>query len=272
MLDKSTVPNTSGSYPNTVATNSTTSTSYDGTPYRADVLNDEWGFEQALLNAAGLTPNGSNESNSNSQMLSSMRILFGHVGEIVIWRGNLAPSSYLGGLRLLLLQGQGVLASAYPDLVSTCYVGDANNAAAFTGAYGGFHGGFYKSTTSDGLNPSTSGAYFILPDARGKFVRFDDDGAQVDPEYATRGNYGQVQPSMNADHAHNVIQKTTLTRLYETTGTLPAGSDIFYKVGTSGSWLITTDQGQAAPAGAPTSFEGDGRPINVNLGLPAIRY
>lgn len=72
MKDYSTIPNTSGSFPDVVSQNATGPGETDGTPYIKQVIDDLWGARQALMDYAGLTPNGSQETSSNSQFLQAI--------------------------------------------------------------------------------------------------------------------------------------------------------------------------------------------------------
>jgi len=53
--------------------------SRDGTPFEAVWINDLWGFLQALLTAAGITPSGSPDQVGASQYLEAIRYLTEHV-------------------------------------------------------------------------------------------------------------------------------------------------------------------------------------------------
>lgn len=163
-------------FPDTESVNASGPTSTDGTEFvKVMIDNYMFGRQQALLNYASLTPNGLVESSDNSQEIEAMRISFGHPGESVVWYGNQDPSAL--GLRIILLQNQGILVSDYLDLVNTTYVGDVNNAIA---------GGFYRADDPAGSTRNINGAYFILPEARGLSLRGIDLTGLNDPDGATR--------------------------------------------------------------------------------------
>ena len=66
-------------FPNTEAVNATGPSATDGTEFVKIGIDDgmDWGYSQALLDAAGLTPNGLIEEGGNSQKLNAQEILFG---------------------------------------------------------------------------------------------------------------------------------------------------------------------------------------------------
>lgn len=75
-------------FPDTEGVNASGPSETDGTEF-VDISVDDgfgWGWMQALLSAAGLTPNGSAESVSNSQLFDSWELLFG------------IPDGYISGL------------------------------------------------------------------------------------------------------------------------------------------------------------------------------
>jgi hypothetical protein len=69
----STFVNTDGnSYPDTAAVNSSGPGTTDGTEFVKAMIDDAWGFNQALLNYTDDTPNGSSEADGASQRLDSI--------------------------------------------------------------------------------------------------------------------------------------------------------------------------------------------------------
>lgn len=75
-------------FPNTEAVDATSPSALDGTEFIKIGIDDglDWGYAQAVLDAAGLTPNGVKESVGNSQKLDAQQILFG------------IPRAYISGL------------------------------------------------------------------------------------------------------------------------------------------------------------------------------
>lgn len=70
----------STAYPYGSARNITAPSADDGTPWDEDLINDIFGFQQALLKTAGLTPNGSPDTAEASQYLSAILALLSSAG------------------------------------------------------------------------------------------------------------------------------------------------------------------------------------------------
>jgi hypothetical protein len=194
MIDYSTIANTVGAFPNVVGQNASGGAATDGTPYLKSVIDDLWGANQALMDAAGLSPNAASEATGASQRLDAMRRVCGAPGEIALWVGAATPAA--SGNRIIPLEGQGVEIVNYPELVAATYVGDAAN-----GLTAAVHG-FYKATTAAGTTRDTAGSWFILPDYRGHFIRGRDAGAILDPDGAWRTYYGFAQEPNAGQHEH----------------------------------------------------------------------
>jgi hypothetical protein len=196
MIDYSTIPNTSGAYPVVVGLNSTGPGLNDGTPYLKNIIDDLWGFNQALLNAVGGIPSGSAEADGASQRLDAIKKIAGHPGEVVAWMGAAADPS-VNDIRLLPLNGQGVLRATYDELDAACYVGDSNNPTASA---------FYRADDAGGVTRNIVGIYLILPDLRGFFIRGLDLSGGWDPDGASR-DIGDVQDIAVPYHTHNDIEE-----------------------------------------------------------------
>jgi hypothetical protein len=196
MDDLTTLGNTTGTAAanDIAAVNASSSTAIDGTPYEALVLDNIWGWQQAILEYASLTADGVTESKSASQLLEGMRRIGGYPGEIVPVFIDDDPANL--DLRLLLLTGQGVLISSYPDLTAAVYVGDANNSTVEAG--GGF---FYKASDAAGTTPNIAGPYLILPNCRGRAPRGLDSTATIDPNGGFR-YLGDYQDDGIIQHSH----------------------------------------------------------------------
>jgi hypothetical protein len=141
-----------------------------GTPYNENIVNDIWGWEQKLLDAASIVPSGNPETILASQYFTAMRATSGFPGLIVPMALNVDPAT--AGIRVLLLDGSGVLRANYSELDANTYVGDANNATA---------NGFFRATDATGLVRSITGNYLILPVTYGKFLRGIDPTGIFDP-------------------------------------------------------------------------------------------
>lgn len=72
MKNYDTLPNTAGAFPAVVALNSTGPGATDGTAIIKQLVDDQFGSRQAVMDAAGLVPNAVDESATNSQFLQAM--------------------------------------------------------------------------------------------------------------------------------------------------------------------------------------------------------
>lgn len=188
--------NQSGAFPNIVAQDITVPSDGTGTELIAAMVNDEWGARQDLINRASLTPDTVTEASGTSQSYEAMQLCFGHPGEVVIWHGNDDPSAF-PGLRLLLLDGSGITAANFQDLVTACYVGDANNGD-------GSISGYFKSSDASGSPRDIAGPWFILPDTRGLFMRGHDPTAVRDPDGLSRLLVPSIQDDALEVHGHEL--------------------------------------------------------------------
>lgn len=168
-------------YPFTLAINATGAGTGDGTEIVKILVDDLWGARQALMDAAGLTPDSVTEAPDTSQLLEAIRKISGSPGEGVIWWKDSDPA--ITGDRVLLLNGQGILRANYPELDTAVYVGDTANPTAST---------FYHADDAAGTIRNTTGIYLILPDTRGYVLRGLDTAASVDPDGASR-DVGSIQ-------------------------------------------------------------------------------
>lgn len=194
MKDYATIPNTLGTYPNVTGKNASSGTATDGTPYIAQFIDDLWGFSQALMNEAGLTPDGVTESASASQRMQAMKNCFGHPGEVIAWMGD-EESPPLDDIRLLPLNGQGILRASYTLLDDTVYVGDAANPTAPA---------FYHADDAAGTIRNTTGVWLITPDLRGYFLRGYDVLEIVDEDGSGRA-IGDSQEPKIGEHYHDKL-------------------------------------------------------------------
>jgi hypothetical protein len=193
------IPNNTGVFPDVVSNNVTAPLAGDGTPYVKAGIDDAWGRFQDLLNRGGLTPNGASEAAGSSQHFEALRRCFSFPGEVVMWHGQADPATL--GIRLLLLQGQGILRANYPELDAAVYIGDGNNGDIYFPYY--FH-----ADDAGGTIRNTAGIYLILADARGVIIRGHDPTAQRDPEGATR-KFPDIQLKAIWQHGHELITSTS---------------------------------------------------------------
>jgi hypothetical protein len=70
------ISNVLGMFPDVEAKNASGPTAIDGTPYIKKVVDDLWGFNQALMDEAVLIPSDNDEATENSQRLSALKKLF----------------------------------------------------------------------------------------------------------------------------------------------------------------------------------------------------
>ncbi len=163
ILQESKYSNIVGVFPNAVLIDASGPGLTDGSELVA--LNQNDGFEpfqQALMDyaAGGVNapagtvgvPNGVSEATGVSQMLDAIQK--GNAvgpGIGVRWTKEDDPSTT--GDRVLILSGQGVLRSVYPDLDTAVYVGDVANATAEF---------YYHADDSAGTSRNIAGVYLIL--------------------------------------------------------------------------------------------------------------
>jgi len=121
-----------------------------------------------LERCSGGAQQGVVATQSNQLMtLGQAGALAGTTGMLGLFPFNSAPSGWLK------VNGAAIPIAGYSTLAGLLYCGDANNATAAWG---------YRCTNP--ANPSgsrsTVGAYIVLPDARGEFLRGFDDGRGID--------------------------------------------------------------------------------------------
>jgi len=76
MKDFADISNTTGSFPDVVANNDTVPGDKTGTPLLKQWVDEMFGFYQALLDNASLTPSGSAELHDSSQLLTALQTTF----------------------------------------------------------------------------------------------------------------------------------------------------------------------------------------------------
>ena len=256
------VNNATGTFPGTVAQNVSAPGAGDGTEFVAATVDDTWGFHQALLDYAGLTPDAVTEAPGTSQMVEALKLCFGHPGEVVMWHGVEDPNTEYG-CKLLPLEGQCVKVADYADLLAAVYVGDGNNAT---------YPAYYRCDNSNGTNRNVAGAYLRLADTRGMFVRGYDATGEYDPEGASRlfpgGMTDDSQPCAMQEHDHRIktddgnYANTSVSYIM----TPASGGTILFVAGVAATDALETQ----ALLGVETD-EDETRPINVQVKF-CIRY
>jgi len=246
----------SADYPAGSFRNVTAPSDGTGTPWDALIMNDLAGWQQELLSKAQITESGVNEKVGASQYFEAMRKTSGYPGLIQIAAlFNTTPSSV--GLRLLKLDGAGVLVANYSELTNASWVGVIDNATA---------DGFYRADDAAGTSRNTSGAYLILPDMAGQFVRGRDTTGAVDPDGATRAAC-EVQNWALYRHAHSLSSGGNAVEIGQYTVT-STGTDSLAQNDASGTDIFAQalyeyDMLSGLPA---TKYSDDEtRPTNVNF-------
>jgi hypothetical protein len=194
-----TFTNFTGAFPNIEAQNVSAPGAGDGTEFVAALVNDIWGRAQALLDYAGLTPDGVQEAPDTAQILTALSKGYG-IGPgigVIYWK-NGTPAA--NGDRVILLQGQVIEISSYPLLAAAVYVGDANNGTAPA---------FYKTSDAGGTTRSTSGTYMVMPDTRA--VSLKGVGNQTINTRVKTGpvSVGSIIEDTMQGHKHDITIYTT---------------------------------------------------------------
>ena len=220
--------NTDGAaFPLTLGINASGAGAGDGTEFVKLYVDDDWGARQALLDAAGLTPDGVTETVDTSQLLDAIRKISGSPGEGVIWFKDDDPS--VTGDRVLLLTGQTLLIANYIELDAAVYVGNTANPTASA---------FFRTSDAGGTIRNVAGPYIVVPDARGYALRGLDIAAAVDPDGASR-DMCSIQLDASQGHLHT-----------------PANSDAQFVVNTNptlSTWLQTLSTGHMNMNGGSTT-------------------
>lgn len=193
MKDPTTVfTNYTGAWPNVLARNISAPADGLGTEWIAEFVDTVWGSYQAIIDSAGLTPDGVTEAAGTSQLLEAMQKNFGHPGEMAFWQGQGDPS--ILGIKLLPLEGQGILRANYVDLDTAVWVGSGLNGSAEA---------YFRADAADGTGRNPTGIYLILADVRGQFIRGRDTGDLFDPGGSTRG-FPSFQSDAVMVHGHEL--------------------------------------------------------------------
>ncbi len=151
--------NTNGvAFPGTLAVNVSAPGAGDGTEFVKLMVDDIWGRAQALMDLAGIVPDGVTEAPGTAQIIEALCKGFG-IGPgigVTYWKND-TPVAH--GDRVLLLQGQEIAIATYANLFAEVYCGDAANPTAPA---------FYA-TNGAGVRtlPGAGATHFVLPDGRG---------------------------------------------------------------------------------------------------------
>lgn len=179
-------------FPDTEAVNVTAPGAGDGTEFVKLMVDDIWGRAQALLDYAGLIPDGVSEAPDTAQVLDAIGLGFGigpGVG-VTYWKND-TPAVH--GDRVLLLQGQVVLIATYPLLDAAVYVGDPSNPTAPA---------FFRTSDAGGTIRNVAGPYLVLPDTRGLSLK-NIGNATVNTRVKTGPVLlGEMQEDREQEHWH----------------------------------------------------------------------
>ncbi len=195
MKNYDTIANTVGAFPGVVSQNATGPGATDGTPYIKQVIDDLWGFSQALMNHAGLSPDGVTEADGASQRLLAMQRVCGGPGEVVGYMGN--PADLVtNNVRLLYMTGQDIVVADFPDLVAAVQVIAAANPTATA---------FYRHDGVGGRD--VAGTHMRMPNPKGYAMRGLSHSVDSDRP-GPPGSYAFLEGSAQGDafeaHRHEV--------------------------------------------------------------------
>jgi len=242
-------------YPYGVPRNVTTPGDGTGTPWEADIVKDIFGFQQELLSKAGITPSGTPDAVGASEYLEALRKCAGYPGLIQAVAFDNPASS---GLRLLELDGSGILRANYADLDAAVWCGAGNNPT---------NESFFRADNSDGSSRNTSGAYLILPDLRGKFIRAWDPLGVTDPGGTSR-TIGNTQAYAGLSHYHDFATTSGPYNLDDSHDWSGGGPYTTIQPAGTGSLMAATMLQSSSPYGVLTNIsEDETRPVNMAFNM-----
>ena len=262
MINLSSYPQKTGTFPSVEAIPVSGNGLKDGTPITAAMINDIWGWMQALMDTAQQTPNGNNETYDASQLEACLKLSYGYPGELVMFCGNLTnlASAKSSGLRLLALDGTTYLIADYSWMSAATYCGDSNNPTAE---------GFYKTSDSGGTTRSTSGTYIVLPDYRGVFIRGSDERAGGTSHEPDTRILHSLQHDKIKKHGHYVHSALNSFARYDASEFQPgAAPGLVYSATKYTDTLYSYDE---KIVGSSQLINQETRPINRNVTM-CVRY
>lgn len=276
----------SAGYPYGSSKNESSAGAGDGTPYELIRADDVFGFQQALLNAAGIVPSGSADTILDSQYLKAVKFIVStniYVNDVNYAVGSKALGSDGTWYEAAIVNGPGSsVVSPIADATAT-WLYASRMPPGFE-----FHLGFVPTATQliqmgalerggqnvldvdypklltfwgGKLYGNVDGSHFYLPDDRGKFERIWDHGASVDPDVGSRtnrgdgtvgDNVGTNQDDATVLHVHQEL-KAQFGNVAGGTGSIFEANSISQKVLNAGS---------ASPPQSPTG-KTETRPINT---------
>jgi hypothetical protein len=242
--------NTDGAaFPDTKALNVTAPGAGDGTEFVKLMIDDIWGRAQALMDYAGLTPDGVSEAAGTAQIIDAIVKGFAvGPGIGVLYLKNDTPVA--NGDRVLLLNGQVILIANYAELVAATYIGDGNNADTD-------YTGFFKTSDAGGTTRDTAGTYFVLPDFRGLALKMIGDAVVNGRTKTGPVKLTELQEDQLQGHEHNYRNVAVAGAVAAPTG----GATAFGIVKTAG---IVTDGVNGTPRTGENTRDSA---IGVNYGI-----
>jgi hypothetical protein len=191
--------NNSGTFPTTTAVNASGPTAQDGTEYIKDVIDHIWGKDQAIMDAAGLTPDGVTESSAASQILEAIKIIAAPpVGTVFSYGATAEPTGYIlanGQTMGQIGSGATKEGDLYRDLYDLYWNEVKNNAALYTTS---------SALTSDANTDWLNNITIAVPDYRAVVPMMK--GTQT-INTRTKGrltNLGEIQEDVFQNHYHNL--------------------------------------------------------------------
>lgn len=163
---------TDANYPHGKARNLTVEGDGSGTPFEQAWVNDLWGFQQALLAAAGITPSGTPDRVGASQYLDAIKAII--LDELATPSGQL-PIGGVGGVALsgpINITGFTTIGPTLSDL-SLLVTQDAEVEGTFYGATGNFSGNLLVEGRFSAKQKQER--YTVGPDANTDFIPHQTD-------------------------------------------------------------------------------------------------
>jgi len=233
MRDYAGIAGNTGAFPQVIANDDSLPGANDGTALVAQWVRDTLAIFQATLNGASLAPDGNAETCGaaagnlvGSQFIEALQLITGYPGEIFAFPAPMAGLVLPAGMRALKLEGQTIALADYPRLTDAVYCSDTANPWAPA---------FWRASNNPATVRDIAGAYMLLPDLRGQFLRGLDLTGAVDPGGMSRVA-GDIQAESIKEHDHDKL--------------LAAGSEYLVN-----GWSVSAGPtGSPSPTGGGASF------------------
>lgn len=214
-----------GVFPDAEADNSTGAATQDGFEFIAEYINNSIiGPQQAIMDYAGLTPDGVTEAAGASQMIEAIQ-KGNAVGPGWVGRRDIFESPAVNGDRSLLLSEQGVLIASYVDLDAATWIG-GNTAAQIAAEAAG--GKYYRSSDAGGAVGDAAGPYLQLPagPTTGALKQYLGDGTDF-----TVAGTGTWSTTRAIGIPYQTIDGTWFLKLWATGTLTPASASTTLTIG-----------------------------------------